>query len=54
MRELPLGDHAWVTLVVREGGAMQPSGSLVLRAGDRVFVLTEPPYEAKLAHLFQG
>jgi cell volume regulation protein A len=42
--ELPIGDEAWVTLVIRDGAAVQPTGELVLRAGDRVLVLgAEPP-----------
>jgi cell volume regulation protein A len=36
---LPIGDDAWVTLVVRGGAAIQPTGELVLRAGDRVLVI---------------
>ena len=39
---LPLGKNAWVTLVVRDGAAVAPRGSLQLRAGDRVALLAEP------------
>lgn len=40
--DLPLADHEWVTLVVRDGGAIQPGGDLPLRARDRVLILTDP------------
>lgn len=36
---LPLGDLAWVTLVVRDEHAVPPRPELVLGAGDTVFVL---------------
>ncbi len=39
LEELPLGDQAWVTLVLRDGRAIAPRPDLVLRAGDVVFLL---------------
>jgi cell volume regulation protein A len=42
IRELPLGEATWITVVVREGRALQPTGSLRLRAGDRLLLLSEP------------
>lgn len=54
IRALPLGEHAWVTLVVRDGAAIQPSGSLELRADDRVLVLGEADDHRALSHLFEG
>jgi potassium/hydrogen antiporter len=36
---LPIGDEAWVTLVVRDGAAIRPASDLILRAGDRVLVI---------------
>jgi potassium/hydrogen antiporter len=53
IRNLPLGERVWVTLVTREGAAVQPSGSLTLRAGDRVFVLADPDDEAAVTDVFQ-
>lgn len=53
IRELPLGEHAWITLIVRDGTAMQPNGSLRLSAGDRVLLLTEPGDEPALSQLFE-
>jgi Trk K+ transport system NAD-binding subunit len=40
--DLPIGDQAWLTLVVRDGAAIQPGASLELQAGDRVLVLADP------------
>jgi potassium/hydrogen antiporter len=53
IRDLPLGESAWVTLVVRDGAAIQPSGSLELLGKDRIFVLADREDEGKLAHLFE-
>jgi NhaP-type Na+/H+ and K+/H+ antiporter len=33
IRDLPLGENAWITLVVRDGAATRPGGSLELRPG---------------------
>ena len=39
LEDLPLGDHAWVTLVLRDAHAVPPRPDLTLRAGDVVFLL---------------
>ncbi len=52
IRDLPLGEHAWVTLVVREGAATRPGGSLELRAGDRVLLLADADDLEPLVRLF--
>jgi cell volume regulation protein A len=54
LRSLPLGRSAWVTLVVREGAAVAPRGSLQLLAGDRVALLAEPADTPLLARLFRA
>jgi cell volume regulation protein A len=41
--ELPLGKDAWVTLVVRDGDALQPDAKLQLRADDRLLILSDVP-----------
>jgi cell volume regulation protein A len=41
IEDLALPGDAWVTLVVRDGAALQPRGDLVLEAGDRVLVLAD-------------
>jgi cell volume regulation protein A len=40
---LAIGDDEWVTLVVRDGAALQPAGDLALQAGDRVLLITDDP-----------
>ena len=52
LRRLPLGKSTWVTLVVREGAAVAPRGSLQLHVGDRVALLAEPEDGPALARLF--
>jgi potassium/hydrogen antiporter len=52
IRDLPLGEHAWITLVIRDGAATRPGGSLEVRAGDRVLLLADPDKLAPLARLF--
>jgi cell volume regulation protein A len=52
IRDLPLGEHAWVTLVVRDAAATRPAGSLELRAGDRVLLLAEPEDLEPLSRIF--
>ena len=54
VRELPLGEHAWISLVIRDGAAVQPRGSHVLRGGDEVVVLTEPEHEPAIRRVFEG
>lgn len=54
LRSLPLGKSTWVTLVVREGAALAPKGSLQLRVGDRVALLAEPEDRPALARLFRA
>jgi cell volume regulation protein A len=51
---LPLGKNTWVTLVVREGAAVAPTGSLQLRAGDRVVLLAEADDVPALSRLFRA
>ena len=53
IRELPLGPHAWVTLVVREGAATRPSGGLELQPGDRVHLLADRGELEALTRLFR-
>ncbi len=53
IRDLPLGDDSWITLVVRDGHAVQPTGSLELQEGDRVVVLADPDDTQKVARIFR-
>jgi potassium/hydrogen antiporter len=54
IRDLPHGEHAWITLVVRDGAATRPGGSLELRPGDRVLLLAEADDLEPLSHVFAG
>ena len=50
--ELPIGDEAWVSMVIREGGLVTAGGDTTLRAGDEVLVLADPGDTAALDRLF--
>jgi potassium/hydrogen antiporter len=39
IRELPIGDDAWISLVVRDSSPIQPRGSLRLEPGDELLLL---------------
>jgi cell volume regulation protein A len=54
IRELPMGERSWISMLVRDGEPKQPRGSMELEPGDELLVLTEARDEAKLAHLFEG
>jgi potassium/hydrogen antiporter len=50
--ELPIGDDAWVSMVIRAGGLVTAGGDATLRAGDEVLVLADPADTAALDRLF--
>ena len=50
--ELDLGQDAWVTMIVRDGAALQPSKSLHLRPGDRILLLADPDDLDRIERLF--
>jgi potassium/hydrogen antiporter len=52
VRDLPLGATAWLALVLREGSAIRPGGSLRLEANDRVLLLGDPGDLHTFAQLF--
>jgi len=54
IRDLPLGERAWVSFVVRDGQAHQARGSHVFHVGDEVHVLGEPEDATILKRLFEG
>jgi cell volume regulation protein A len=54
VRDLPIGETTWLTLVVHDGEAVQPRGSYVLRPADEVMLLSDADDEEKLRHLFEG
>ncbi|UTI63390.1 cation:proton antiporter [Paraconexibacter antarcticus] len=53
LEDLPLGNRAWVTLVVRDAHAVPPRPDLTLRAGDVLFLLGVDD-EPLLADAFAG
>ena len=54
VRDLPLGEDAWISLVIRGGAALQPRGSHVLETGDEVIVLGDPQHEPAIRRVFEG
>ena len=55
IRELPIGDRAWVSLVIREGAARQARGSLVLEPpATRCSCSATPDDERKLRRRLRG
>jgi cell volume regulation protein A len=54
IRDLPLGDHTWVTLVVRDDKPQQARGSHVFEPGDEVVVLSDDADAAALHRLFEA
>ena len=54
IRELPLGEHAWISMLVRDGEAHPPRGSTVLEPGDELILHAEPDDELALRRLFEG
>jgi potassium/hydrogen antiporter len=50
--QLPIGDDAWVTLLVRDGDALQPDPDVQLRPGDRLLILADPDRERELSATF--
>jgi cell volume regulation protein A len=52
--DLPVGDDAWITMVVRDGVARAPTAGLTLRAGDRVMVLSDEQDLPGLHRVFEA
>ncbi|MGZ4169474.1 MAG: potassium/proton antiporter [Solirubrobacteraceae bacterium] len=52
IRDLEIGEHAWIALVLHEGTAVQARGSYVLRTGDEVVVIGSADAEERLRRLF--
>jgi potassium/hydrogen antiporter len=53
IRDLPLGEHAWVTLVVRDDAPRQARGSHVFAPGDEVVVISDESDATALRRLFE-
>jgi cell volume regulation protein A len=52
--DLPWGEYAWASMLIRDGVLLPPNADTPLRAGDEVLVLVEPGEEPDLAPAFLG
>ena len=52
--DLPCGENAWLSLVVRDGTLLTVAADTVLQAGDDVLVLADPDEAAALERCFTG
>jgi cell volume regulation protein A len=50
--DLPCGENAWVSLVIRDGSLLTVTGDTTLRANDDVLLLAEPDEGAALERFF--
>ena len=50
--DLPCGEDAWVSLVIRDGTLLTVAGDTTLQAGDDVLVLADPDGTADLERYF--
>ncbi len=53
IRDLPVGEHTWISLVVRDGEARQPRGDLELAAGDEVLALSDAEDIETIRQIFE-
>jgi cell volume regulation protein A len=54
LRDVPLSDHGWVSLIVRDGEPVPARGSTVLEPGDEVLVVADAPDQEALRRLLEG
>jgi cell volume regulation protein A len=50
--DLPCGENAWISLVIREGALLSVTGDLTLSAGDDVLILADPDEAPALENCF--
>ena len=53
IRDLPIGEHNWISLVIRDGEARQARGSYTFEPGDEVLVMTHVGDRSPLRRLFE-
>jgi cell volume regulation protein A len=53
IRELPIGDRSWISLIIRDGEPTPPRGSTALEPGDELLVLAETEDLRGLRRLFE-
>jgi cell volume regulation protein A len=54
IRELPLGERAWIGVLIRDGRPRTIAGDVVLEPGDRVHVYCQPEDVPALERIFGG
>ena len=54
IRELPLGERAWIGVLVRDGQPRAVTGAVVLEPGDRVHVYCQPEDAPAVERVFAG
>ena len=54
IRDLPLGDETWISMVVHNGQARQARGSYRFEPGDEVLAIASAGDAPALRHLFEG
>ena len=54
IRDLPLGERAWLGVLIRDGAPREIEDNLVLASGDRVHVYAQPEDGAALERIFTG
>lgn len=54
LRDLPLGERAWIGVLIRDGRPHAVAGDVILEPGDRVHVYCQPEDAAALARIFAG
>jgi cell volume regulation protein A len=53
IRDLPIGEYAWISLMIRDGKAAPPRGAQTLEPGDEVLIISEAQDTATLRRLFE-
>ena len=54
LRDLPLGERAWVGVLIRDGNPVSFGRQTLLEPGDRVHVYCQPEDAAALRRIFAG
>jgi potassium/hydrogen antiporter len=54
IRDLPIGEDAWISLVIRDGAPAQARADYELRRDDEVLVLAETEHTSALRRTFEG
>jgi cell volume regulation protein A len=53
IRDLPIGEHSWISLVLRDGEPVVARGATVLEPEDELIVLCTPEDHSRLRRLFE-